>query len=126
LPGDIPLVTSAEIETVLLAGSIQPSFVIVPAWDERGSNAILASPPGVVPLKYGNDSFFPHLMRAEALGISPSILRLPGIASDIDTPRDLGVFLGESSGTRARALLNERHFAFPAEQRLTRRSLEEN
>lgn len=110
LPGDIPLVTSTEIGALLLARTVGPCFVIVPAWDERGSNAVLAAPPGLVPLKYGDDSFLPHLAKAEALGVKPSILRLPGIALDIDTPSNLQAFLEQPRRTRARALLTERGF----------------
>lgn len=110
LPGDIPLVTSTEIKGILLARTGGRCFAIGPAWDERGSNAVLADPPGLVPLKYGDDSFLPHLAKAQALGVKPSILRFPGIALDIDTPRDLHEFLEQPSGTHARALLIERGF----------------
>jgi 2-phospho-L-lactate/phosphoenolpyruvate guanylyltransferase len=65
LPGDIPLVTAAEIEEVIAAYRPPPSFTIVPSQDERGSNAILLSPPDAVPLSFGENSFFPHLAAAE-------------------------------------------------------------
>ena len=38
------------------------------------------SPPDAVPLRFGEDSFFPHLAAAAARGIEPSVVRLPGIA----------------------------------------------
>src|SRR5436189_269295 len=66
-----------------------PAFTIAPSRDERGSNAIICSPPGAVPLRFGEDSFFPHLRAAKACGIQPTVLRLPGIALDVDTPEDL-------------------------------------
>jgi 2-phospho-L-lactate guanylyltransferase len=110
LPGDIPLVKSSEIEAILQAQNAASSFVIVPADDERGSNAVLVAPPGAVPLKYGEDSFFPHLAKAEALGITPSVLRLSGIAMDIDTPGDLGRFLKQPNRTRAHSVLSEYGF----------------
>ena len=77
LPGDIPLVTAAEIGILLAAHRPAPSFTIVPSHDEGGSNAILVSPPDAVPLRFGVDSFFPHLRAAAALGIRPTVLRLP-------------------------------------------------
>jgi len=58
-----------------------------------------------VPLRFGEDSFFPHLAAAEACGINPTVLRLPGIALDIDTPEDLAAFARLPSPTRARAVL---------------------
>jgi 2-phospho-L-lactate guanylyltransferase len=107
LPGDIPLVTADEIGKVIAAHDPAPSFTIVPSHDEGGSNAILVSPPDAVPLRFGVDSFFPHLRAAEARGIRPTVLRLPGIALDIDNPADLAAFMRQPSPTRTRALLAE-------------------
>jgi 2-phospho-L-lactate guanylyltransferase len=89
VPGDIPRVTSAEIAAVIEARRPAPSLTIVPAHDERGSNAMLCSPPTVMTLRFGDDSFLPHLATARALGIEPTIVKLPGIALDIDQPADL-------------------------------------
>jgi 2-phospho-L-lactate guanylyltransferase len=107
LPGDIPLVTAAEIGRVIAAHRPAPSFTIVPSHDERGSNAILMSPPDAVELRFGEDSFFPHLAAAEARGIAPNVVHLPGIALDIDNPLDLAHFARLGSQTRAGLLLAE-------------------
>jgi 2-phospho-L-lactate guanylyltransferase len=107
VPGDIPLVTVAEIHQLISAHRPAPSFTISPSRDERGSNAILMSPPDAVKLRFGEDSFFPHLAAAEARGIAPSVVRLPGIALDIDNPADLAHFARLRSQTRAGRLLAE-------------------
>lgn len=101
VPGDIPLVTAAEIAQLLGAHQPAPSFTIAPSHDELGSNAIIVSPPDAVPLRFGDNSFFPHLAAAEAQGIRPAVLNLPGIALDIDNPDDLRHFAGLGSRTRA-------------------------
>jgi 2-phospho-L-lactate guanylyltransferase len=101
VPGDIPLVTAAEIDRLIAAHRPSPSFTIAPSHDELGSNAILMSPPDVVPLRFGDDSFRPHLAAARACGIAPTVLRLPGIAMDIDNPADLAHLAGLGSRTRA-------------------------
>ena len=106
VPGDIPLVTPAEITQLLAAHRPAPAFTIAPSRDERGSNAIICSPPDAVPLRFGEDSFFPHLRAAEACGIRPTVLRLPGIALDVDTPEDLAALTLVPSATRAHALLD--------------------
>jgi 2-phospho-L-lactate guanylyltransferase len=99
LPGDIAR---------LLAGHLPaPSFTIVPSHDERGSNAIACSPPDAVPLRFGENSFYPHLEAAEMAGIRPNVVHLPGIALDIDNPEDLVSFMRIDSSTRARAVLTE-------------------
>jgi 2-phospho-L-lactate guanylyltransferase len=110
LPGDIPLVTSREIASLLAAHPPAPSFTIVPSHDERGSNAIACSPPDAVPLRFGEDSFYPHLMAAEACGIRPNVVHLPGIALDIDNPEDVVSFMRTESPTRAWAVLSEGGF----------------
>jgi 2-phospho-L-lactate guanylyltransferase len=105
LPGDIPLVTPAEIGRLLAAHLPAPSFTIVPSHDERGSNAIACSPPDAVPLRFGENSFYPHLQAAEMAGIRPNVVHLSGIALDIDNPEDLVSFMRVESTTRAGAVL---------------------
>jgi 2-phospho-L-lactate guanylyltransferase len=107
LPGDIPLVTSREIASLLAAHPPAPSFTIVPSHDERGSNAIACSPPDAVPLRFGENSFYPHLEAAEACGIRPNVVHLPGVALDIDNPEDVVSFMRTQSATRAWAVLAE-------------------
>lgn len=105
LPGDLPLVTAAEIERLIAAHGPAPSFTIAPAHDDLGSNAIIMSPPQSVPLRFGEDSFFPHLTAARAHGIKPCVVRLPGIAFDIDNPQDLHHFARLRANTRAGRLI---------------------
>jgi len=107
LPGDVPLVTPRDIERVIDALRNAPGFVIVPARDELGSNAVLCSPADAVPLRFGENSFFPHLAVARARGIEPVILPLANLGLDIDGPDDLAAFRALPSSTRARALLDQ-------------------
>jgi 2-phospho-L-lactate guanylyltransferase len=103
VPGDIPAVTAAEIEAVLAAHRPGPAFTIAPARDDLGSNAVLCSPPDAVPLRFGDNSFLPHLDAARAAGIEPTIVRqVPGIATDIDSPADLAAFLRLPQAVRTR------------------------
>lgn len=110
MPGDIPAATPAEIEAVLAAHPREGrGFTIAPAHDEKGSNAVLLSPPDAVPLRFGDDSYLPHLEAARRCGLAPRIVPCPGIAMDIDHPVDLRLFLAlpQSRGTRTRAFLEE-------------------
>jgi 2-phospho-L-lactate/phosphoenolpyruvate guanylyltransferase len=106
LPGDIPLLAPDDIAQLLETRRRPPAFTIVPARDEMGSNAVLCSPADAVPLRFGAESFFPHLHAARARSIEPRVLRLAGIALDIDTPEDLALFRTTPSRTRARMLLD--------------------
>ena len=109
MPGDIPAVRAGEIDAVLAAHLAAPSFTISPAHDDLGSNAVVCSPPEAVPLRFGDNSYFPHLDAARHQGIEPTVIRQPGIAMDIDHPVDLALFLRlpQSKGTRTRTLLDE-------------------
>jgi len=112
LPGDIPLVEGDDIRQLIdvhrnATGRGARAFTIVPARDERGSNAILCSPAAAVPLRFGANSFLPHLAAAKRCAIAPTVVRLPRIALDIDTPDDLALYLATPSRTRARALLEQ-------------------
>ena len=107
VPGDIPAITSAEVAATLAAHLPPPSFTIVPAHDDLGSNAIICSPPDAVKLRFGENSFFPHLDAARQSGIEPTIVRHAGIGMDIDHAVDLAAFLRmkPSRPTRARDFL---------------------
>jgi 2-phospho-L-lactate/phosphoenolpyruvate guanylyltransferase len=107
VPGDIPLVEADDIRQLIAVHDNAPAFTIVPARDERGSNTVLCSPANAVPLRFGENSFVPHLAAARACGIEPKVVQLPRIALDIDTPEDLALFLAATSRTRARALLDQ-------------------
>src|SRR5450755_3146159 len=95
MPGDIPATRAGEIDAVLSAHLAAPSFTISPAES--------------VPLRFGDNSYFPHLDAARLQGIEPTVIRQPGIAVDIDHPVDLALFLRlpQSAGTRTRTLLDE-------------------
>jgi 2-phospho-L-lactate guanylyltransferase len=106
LPIDVPLITPEEIDAIVASARREPEFVIVPAHDRQGSNAILCAPPRHVPLSFGNHSFTPHLAAARQRGLEPRVVELPGIGLDIDSPPDLATFLAIPSRTRTRRLLD--------------------
>lgn len=110
LPGDIPLITSAELTKVIAVHGASPSFTIVPAHDEMGSNTVVVSPPTAVPLTFGDNSFYPHLETARACGIEPQVVRLPGIAHDVDRIEDLVEVARFRSNTRTQAFLDRHDF----------------
>jgi len=107
IPGDVPLITPQEIEQLIAVHDRRPDFVITPAHDGRGSNAVLCAPPDAVTLRFGDDSFLPHLAAARAQGLEPKIVALAGIGLDIDHPRDLAAFMSLKSQTRSHAVLKD-------------------
>jgi 2-phospho-L-lactate/phosphoenolpyruvate guanylyltransferase len=104
IPGDVPLIQVREVEEILRAAPDQGS-VLTPAADGRGTNAAFRRPAGLFPLRFGNDSFKPHLSAARATGKPVVVLPLPGIALDVDSPSDL-YRLAESAGeTRSQRMV---------------------
>ena len=107
LPGDIPLIAPQEVRNLISAAEPGRTFVIAPAHDELGSNAILCHPAHEFPFRYGDNSYFPHLNAARKCGFDPVIVDCPGNSMDIDHPEDLLKFLKSSRPTRARKILIE-------------------
>lgn len=110
LPADIPLVTPAEIEQIYAAAP-RVGTVIVPSREERGSNAVLRRPASLFPLKFGNDSFQPHLRAAELTGQACVVVHLAGIALDVDGPADLAVLVRTAGNTGAQQLARKWNIA---------------
>ncbi len=106
IPGDIPLVTSADVEILMEYGR-QYDVVFAPSWDSRGTNAVLLRPPDALQLRFGSWSFFPHVKQAKRKGLSYKVLRLPRVALDIDTPEDLAKLVPQAKGTASYAVLEE-------------------
>ena len=98
VPADIPLIEGSELQLIV---DRAPDFgaVLVPDAAGRGTNAAWRSPADLFPLRFGNDSFKPHLAVAKATGLPCVVLELPGIARDVDRSEDLRE-LATASGER--------------------------
>jgi len=88
IPGDIPLMEPDDVRAIYESAPTRGS-VLVPSRDKRGTNAALRRPATLFGLRFGNDSFLPHLAAATNADASCLVLSLPRIALDIDTPDDL-------------------------------------
>ncbi len=106
IPADIPLVQAWELEKILETSPREGS-VLVPSADRRGTNAAWRRPAGLFPLRFGDDSFRPHLAAARASRKPCVVLTLPGIALDIDNPADLRQLVAAPGETRAQRLARQ-------------------
>lgn len=88
LPADIPFVTARELRRVLAAAR-RAAVVVVPDRDHIGTNALCLRPPLVLAPLFGERSFSRHVRAARAAGVGWRTLASPGLAVDIDDPRDL-------------------------------------
>jgi 2-phospho-L-lactate guanylyltransferase len=106
IPADIPLIQASELDQILVHAPDEGS-VLAPAADGRGTNAAFRRPANLFPLRFGNDSFKPHLAAAQATGKPCIVLQLPGIALDVDNPGDLQQLLARPGNTRTQSLVRQ-------------------
>jgi 2-phospho-L-lactate guanylyltransferase len=100
IPGDLPLIRSSDIESVLAQvpeGQIAPFALLVPSHDRLGTNALFLAPPDIIKLRFGYDSFRYHVSQISAQGLPIRYVESEHIALDIDEPKDLEKFLTYSS-----------------------------
>jgi 2-phospho-L-lactate guanylyltransferase len=113
IPADIPLIEAADIRTIYESGPANGA-VLVPSADQRGTNAVLRRPSALFPLRFGSDSFMPHLIAAIATRTPCVVLSLSRIALDIDTPEDLRQLVNARGDKRSQSLARNFGFAAPA------------
>jgi len=104
IPADIPLIQVSELDQISAQAPDEGSL-LVPANDGRGTNAAFRRPANLFPLRFGNDSFKPHLAAARATGKPCVVLQLPSIAVDVDNPEDLRQLLAHPGETRTQSLI---------------------
>ncbi len=97
LPLDLPLLQTADIETILQHDTQPaPACVIVPSREGTGTNAILRRPPTLFPSHFGPNSLAKHLAEAEKAGTQCTVIEIPCIALDVDDAADLEQIIEEA------------------------------
>ena len=107
MPGDIPLLTPADVETLASTAQAAPSVLMVPNRDETGTNALVLTPPDCLPVAFGDDSFRRHLRLCAERRLPVEVRRLPRVALDIDTPDDLATFIAQRATGHSLQALTE-------------------
>ena len=85
---DLPRVRPEEI-TALIDGARASGVAIAPDHRGTGTNALCLPLPLPVALEFGPGSFERHVAAATARGLPPGVVRLPGLAFDLDEMEDL-------------------------------------
>jgi len=106
IPGDVPLVSSDDIDHVILSHGTAPAVTLVPAWDGGGTNVLVCTPADVIELHFGENSSSAHKAAADKAGLSPKAMSSPSLELDLDTPNDLYAFLERGSHTNTARYLN--------------------
>jgi 2-phospho-L-lactate guanylyltransferase len=95
LPADLPSVVASAIDELAEAAELaqraapdRPVVALVPDCHGTGTNALLLSPPGAIPFRFGAGSRVAHCSAARAAGATYVELAGP-LTFDLDTPEDL-------------------------------------
>lgn len=89
LPTDLPGIRPQDVTELIASLPGPPSIAIAPDRHRRGTNALLLSPPGLIPFAFGLSSFHKHCENAQSAGAAIAIVENYRLALDIDERDDL-------------------------------------
>ena len=92
VPSDVPLAYEEDLRDLLDTGATS-DVVVVPSERDGGTNGLYLRPPDLLEPRFGPGSLRAHVEAASARRLRCSILGLPRLALDIDTPKDVDAFL---------------------------------
>jgi 2-phospho-L-lactate guanylyltransferase len=91
LPADLPLISREDVLTLIGRAGDPPVVVIAPDRHEKGTNALLISPAGLIEYDFGENSFQRHCELVKKAGARLEIVNLPSLGLDLDMPEDLEI-----------------------------------
>jgi 2-phospho-L-lactate/phosphoenolpyruvate guanylyltransferase len=97
LHADLPLATAAAIRDLIAAAPPAPSVTVVRSAD-GGTNAMLQTNPGQIPLAYGPQSAAKHEAHARVAGFAFTTHHSAELELDLDNPADLTTLLATTVG----------------------------
>jgi 2-phospho-L-lactate/phosphoenolpyruvate guanylyltransferase len=89
VPGDCPLLDSAELDQLLSRPAGRRSAMIVPDRHGTGTNALVLTPPDALMPAFGPGSRQRHEALARRAGLEVQTVSVDSLALDVDTPEDL-------------------------------------
>jgi 2-phospho-L-lactate guanylyltransferase len=89
VPGDLPLISAAAVDSIFDTHVSSKYVVLVPDRRYEGTNALLCSPPQAIAPCFGDGSFACHLSAASAANISTRVHEIEELALDVDCADDL-------------------------------------
>jgi FO synthase len=98
IPGDLPLISTADMSQLVSQASTQQGVCIVPDRKRVGTNALLCSPPDAIPPYFGSHSFDKHLAAAQERGVTLQVFESAALSLDIDVADDLALLGAHYTG----------------------------
>lgn len=91
LPADLPLISREDALALVERASDPPVVVIAPDRHQKGTNALLIAPAGLIEYDFGENSFQRHCNLVKKAGARLEIVNLPSLGLDLDSPEDLEI-----------------------------------
>jgi 2-phospho-L-lactate guanylyltransferase len=91
LPADLPLISREDALALVERADDPPVVVIAPDRHQKGTNALLISPAGLIEYQFGENSFQRHCNLVKKAGARLEIVNLPSLGLDLDSPEDLEI-----------------------------------
>jgi 2-phospho-L-lactate/phosphoenolpyruvate guanylyltransferase len=106
IPGDVPAVTTKELDE-LCRYRPEIEVLLAPDREHTGTNGLRLVPPHAITLRFGEDSFNLHLAEARRANRSVEVKEVEGLRYDLDRPDDIVAFMQLNRQTATRELLTE-------------------
>lgn len=100
---DVPEIDPADVASAL--GELPERGIVICPSHDKGTGLLAMRPPGVIPFRFGPQSFSLHKREAAAQGLRAEVVRVESLARDIDSPDDLRALLGRPGDTATHRLL---------------------
>lgn len=104
VPGDCPALDPLELDALLTRQFDRPCVVVVPDRHGTGTNALLLAPPDAIEPAFGPGSRERHVAIARSNGVAATVIQVPSLAFDVDTPDDLDALEAEIEGAAGTAV----------------------
>ncbi len=89
VPGDVPLITPADVRTLVTFLAHGADLALAPDAAGHGTNALSLRRAAAIPFRFGHESAARHLAEAAARGLHARRYSSPTIALDVDDPMGL-------------------------------------
>ena len=104
IPGDLALLTAAEVDQALEISECGTLLTMCPAIGDGGTNGLVIPAQSLFQIQLGADSFNRHRTSAERLGLPYAVVEVRGFGLDLDTAEDLAELQRMEPGVLERML----------------------
>jgi len=106
IPSDLPLLQPKDLDEIVNLLGGRRGIVICPSTN-KGTNALLCSPPNLIKPRFGPRSFYRHISEARKRGIPYLTYCSPRVSFDVDIPLDLKRLIVGGTGVYAEMCLRK-------------------